>query len=52
MKNNKEKLQDFAERLCDKYCKYPDLTSDQDALDEICMKCPLNQIFELFSEDK
>ncbi len=51
--NEKEKqLQELAEKLCDGYCKYPSLISDQDELDAVCMKCPLNQIFELFSEEK
>ncbi len=42
-----KKLEKITEKFCDKYCKYPCVMKDQDELDEICAKCPMNDLFEL-----
>ena len=38
------KLIDVTEQICDKYCKYPSQPGTQEELDDICDKCPLNNI--------
>lgn len=45
------KLEQAASELCDNYCKFPDLISDEDELDAVCMKCPLNKVFDLLTKD-
>lgn len=52
MDNKVKQLEEISGQLCDGYCKYPTLISDEDKLEEVCMKCPLNQIFELLSGEK
>jgi hypothetical protein len=29
------------EKICDNYCKYPDICASQEMLDEKCITCPL-----------
>ena len=38
------KLIDVTEQICDKYCKYPSQPGTQEELNDICDKCPLNNI--------
>ncbi len=42
-----EKVEELTEKLCDNYCRFPIEVIDQDELDNICMKCPLNEITEV-----
>lgn len=51
MSEKERKIQELAEKLCDEYCKHPALISDEDELDEICMKCPLNEVFNMMLKD-
>ena len=43
-------LEDVANEMCDKYCKYPDEYAkqygedDERMCDEVCNKCPLNKL--------
>lgn len=38
--------------ICDKLCRYPHETEDQDALEDICCECPIAQyICELDNKD-
>lgn len=30
--------------ICDEYCKYPGICKTQDALDDICSRCPLDNM--------
>ncbi len=39
-----KKLVDMTEKMCDGYCKWPFNTETQADLNEICEKCPLNNI--------
>ena len=38
------RLTDAQERMCDGYCKWPSLSESQEALDNHCNDCPLNNI--------
>lgn len=41
------------EKMCDRYCKFPNQTESQEALEAICSFCPLTQIQSLLvSEEK
>ena len=51
MKEKMKRLEDAAGKLCDEYCKFPSQSAHEDVLDKICMACPLNDIFELVTED-
>ena len=46
------KLEQAAAELCDNYCKYPNKILDEDKLDEVCMKCPLNKMFDLVENNE
>lgn len=35
------------EKMCDRYCKFPDQTESQEALDATCSACPLAQVQRL-----
>lgn len=43
---NDMEIEKIKEEMCDKYCKMPDLASDQEELDEFCKYCPLNNLEE------
>lgn len=42
-----ERLEKITGEFCDKYCKYPCKTKNQDELDEICESCPMNELADL-----
>ena len=44
---DKKVLEDLTGEFCDNYCKFPCEISDQDKLDEVCEKCPMNKMFDL-----
>lgn len=33
--------------ICDRYCMYPQVLNDQDALDEKCEGCPMKKLTEI-----
>ena len=37
-------LTDVQEKMCDDYCKMPDMCETQEELDKKCAECPLNNI--------
>lgn len=37
-------LEEIAAEICDDYCKYPHEVSEQEDLEKICEKCPLEKI--------
>ena len=37
-------LDDVKEKMCDEYCKYPNEYEDNEILEVICEKCPLNRL--------
>ena len=41
---NKDTLNEVTEIMCDKYCKWTFEADSQEALEEICNDCPLNNI--------
>ena len=42
-----ERLEKITGEFCDRYCKYPCKTKNQDELDEICESCPMNELADL-----
>ena len=40
----------IAERFCDGYCKFPQLCSGQEELEEKCAACPINCLEKLIDE--
>lgn len=42
-----QRLEKITEKFCDNYCKHADTVGNQDELDDICDKCPMNELFEL-----
>lgn len=44
-KNIDELIESIKERMCDKYCKYPNECDDGDEMiDTICVNCPLSEL--------
>lgn len=41
---SEDKLCEVKEKMCDEYCKWPFNTETQADLNEICAKCPLNDL--------
>lgn len=41
-----------SENFCDKYCKYPYLSLNQETLDSICEHCCMNKLKEVFNIEK
>lgn len=41
---SKEELEEAKNKMCDKYCKFPEEIQDDDVLMAICRTCPLNRI--------
>ena len=42
-----EIIEEVCCEICDKYCKYPSMYTEeewQDAMDEICTNCPLQKL--------
>lgn len=35
-------MEQFAEYVCDKLCRYPHMIDDQDVLDAVCNECRMN----------
>ncbi len=44
---DKKALEDLTGKFCDNYCKFACEIKDPDELDEVCNKCPMNEMFEL-----
>lgn len=38
----KSEFNDMVEKMCDEYCKMPDICPTQERLDRHCAECPLN----------
>ena len=34
-------------RICDRYCMFPEVLGNQDALDEKCESCPMKELVEI-----
>lgn len=43
-----EDVEKLSSEFCDRYCKYPYICKDEDALDEVCDGCPMNKLFEIY----
>ena len=39
-----EIVEDVKTAICDEYCKYPNEYEDNEILEVICEKCPLNRL--------
>lgn len=39
-----EKIQEIKEEMCDKFCKYPIMLADDEALMVVCNRCPLERL--------
>ena len=39
-------IEEIKEQICDEYCKWPFITETQADLNEICEKCPMNNLKE------
>lgn len=50
MEKIKEMIIYVSENFCDKYCKYPYLSLNQDTLDSICDNCPMHKLQEAVNE--
>lgn len=37
-------VNDVAMKMCDDYCKYPDMVKDEEELRKICDRCPMNRL--------
>lgn len=37
-------IKEIVEKMCDKYCKYPELIDEMEILVNICDHCPLNDL--------
>ena len=44
IKIDKERLNAVIEKMCDDYCKLPDICPTQERLDRHCAECPLNNV--------
>lgn len=38
----RSEFNDMVEKMCDEYCKMPDICATQERLDRHCAECPLN----------
>ena len=52
LEQTKEIITYVSENFCDKYCKYPYLSLNQDTLDNICEHCPMCKLTEVFNDEK
>lgn len=43
-KTTPEIIEEVKEQICDYYCKYPFEYQDNEILEVICNKCPLNKL--------
>ena len=43
-------IEEVVEHICDEKCKMPDICSN-DELDDVCDKCPLNDLWDLQREE-
>ena len=41
----KSEFNDMVEKMCDDYCKLPDICETQERLNRHCAECPLNMFF-------
>ena len=41
-------IEELTGKFCDKYCKFASSAANQKQLDDICSKCPMNELFEVF----
>lgn len=39
-----DKWTELVEKMCDDYCYFANVMNDQDALDQKCDECPLNNV--------
>lgn len=39
-----EMLEDIATKICNDFCKYPDMCKHEEDLYKICDECPLNKL--------
>lgn len=44
IKIDKERLNAVIEKMCDDYCKLPDICPTQERLNRHCAECPLNNL--------
>lgn len=38
-------MEELIEKMCDEYCKYPEIKTEEELMD-ICESCPLNILLE------
>ena len=43
-KSVSEIIEEVVVKICDDYCKYPDICKKEDDLMKICDECPLNRL--------
>ena len=48
----KEIIDYVSENFCDKYCKYPYLSLNQETLDSICEHCCMNKLKGVFEDEE
>lgn len=41
-----KEIEELSGEFCDKYCKYACLVDNEEQLEEICNKCPMNKLFD------
>lgn len=44
IKIEKNELTEVIEKICDDYCKMPDICTTQERLNRHCQECPLNNL--------
>lgn len=44
IKIEKNELTEVIEKICDDYCKMPDICATQERLNRHCQECPLNNL--------
>lgn len=44
MSNLASVLDEVKQNICDKYCRFPYEVEDQEQMDELCERCPLNKL--------
>lgn len=48
---DKQKLEQLTSEFCDKYCQYPNVCANEETLETVCDKCPMNEMFELLDDN-
>lgn len=43
-------IREIVEKMCDKYCKYPELIKEDEILVNICDQCPMENLLDEYEE--